>query len=69
MAEGGMMERKNVTLDEATLEAAEYLRAEYGITTTSAAIRYAVQEFAKRSGWKKGRRAARAHQAGGGGEG
>ena len=50
------MERKNVTLDDQTLQAVEHIREAFGITNTSAALRYAVQEFAKRAGWKRERR-------------
>lgn len=53
------MERKNITLDERTLEAAAHLQEFYGITTTSATIRYAVTELAKRAGWRPERRQRR----------
>lgn len=39
-------------LDEATLAAAEHLKETYHLTTTTVAIRYAVQELATRVGWK-----------------
>ncbi len=46
------MERRNVTLNDETMQAADYLKEQYHIASTSAAIRYAVMELAKRAGWK-----------------
>ena len=58
------MERRNIMMDEATLAAAEHLKETHHLTTTSAAIRYAVQELAKRTGWKP--LPKRRHTGGGG---
>ena len=43
---------REALLDEVTLAAAEHLKKTYYLTTTSVAIRYAVQELATRVGWK-----------------
>lgn len=46
------MERTNIYLDDETKAAAQHLKDVHGITTVSEAIRYAVREMARRTGWR-----------------
>lgn len=46
------MERTNIYLDDETKAAAQHLKEVHGITTVSEAIRYAVREMARGSGWR-----------------